>query len=58
MNEAWERLLKKYIECYEAINTLESSDIFDEEEAMIHKANLLKQIIDDFRIEVGLNKPK
>ena len=52
MNEAWKRISKKYIECYEAINTLERADIFDEEEAMIHKGNLLKKIVEDFRSEV------
>ena len=52
MNEAWKRMAKKYIDCYEAINTLESADIFDEEEAMVHKVNLLKGIIEDFRSEV------
>lgn len=52
MNDTWKRIAKKYIDCYEAIKTLESADIFDEEEAMIHKGNLLKQIIEDFKSEV------
>ena len=45
MNEGWKRLAKKYIECYEAIRTLEDVDILDEEESQVHKANLLSAII-------------
>ena len=51
MNEAWKRMAKNYIECYEAIEKLENF-ILDEEEAMVHKVNLLKGIIEDFRSEV------
>jgi hypothetical protein len=52
VNDTWKRLAKKYIECYEAIRTLEDVDILDEEESQVHKANLLSAIICEFRNEV------
>ena len=51
MNDAWKRMALNYIDCYEAIKKLENF-ILDEEEAMVHKVNLLKGIIEDFRSEV------
>lgn len=51
MNDAWKEIAQNYIDCYEAIITLEDI-IFDEEEVMVHKVNLLKVIIDEFRSEV------
>ena len=52
MNEAWKRISKKYIDCYEAINLLIANEIIDDDDAMQCHSNLLKDIIEDFRSEV------
>lgn len=53
MNEkVWHDIFKKYIDCYEAILTLQDNNIFDEEETLVHKADLLRDIILAFKSEV------
>ena len=43
------RTTKEYIKCYESIQFLYEQGVIDEEEEHIHKANLLKFIIEDMK---------
>ena len=52
MNETWHKILKRYIEDYEAIKTLYKSSILDEEETSRCEHTLLESIIDTFRSEI------
>ena len=52
MNDAWKRISKKYIDCYEAIKTLNKNGIMVDEEAEVFKRTLLDDIIETFRSEV------
>lgn len=52
MNEAWKRIIKKYIDCYEAIKTLKKNGIMVDEEAEVFKRTLLDDIIETLRSEV------
>lgn len=52
MIEAWKKIAKKYIDCYEAIKTLKKNGIMVDEEAEVFKRTLLDDIIDAFRSEV------
>lgn len=52
MNNVWQEIFIKYIKCYEAIFTLQDHDIFDEEEVLKYKSNLLSEIILTFKSEV------
>ena len=52
MSEVWKRTFKDYIACYEAIKTLEKNHLMDDEEVLVYKANLLKNIIETFKSEV------
>ena len=52
VSDEWVRIFKNYIASYDAVNLLQSNDLFDEEETLIHKANILRGIIETFRSEV------
>ena len=52
MHEEHKQILKKYIKCYEAIQTLHENSIFDDEEKEVHEHNLLFNIIETMRIEI------
>lgn len=45
MNDVWKNIFAEYVNCYEAIQTLENNNIFDEEEKAVHEHNLLYNII-------------
>lgn len=51
MNDVWKRIFKKYIECYEAIDTLNANGIMVDD-ALNYKTKLLDEIIETFRSEV------
>lgn len=52
MNDAWKHIFETYIECYEAIDTLNANGIMVGEEALNYKTKLLNEIIETFRSEV------
>lgn len=52
MNEVWNRIFKRYIKCYEAIEVLAMEGIIDEEEKSVHEHNLLFNIIETMKTEV------
>jgi hypothetical protein len=52
MNEAWIKIFKEYIACYEAIETLGSNSVTDDEVSIKLKDNLLVEIIEAMRSEV------
>ena len=52
MNDAWKRILKKWIESHDAINTLNINAIMDEDLTLSYKSKLLEDIIDTFKEEV------
>jgi hypothetical protein len=52
VNNVWQKIFMKYIKCYESILILEDYDIFDEEEVLKYKSNLLSEIILTFKSEV------
>ena len=53
MNDAWKRIFKKYIDCHEAIHTLEINSVIDGDEADSHRNQLLHEIIETMKSEVG-----
>lgn len=53
MGEAWKIIFERYIECYGAIQTLFWNGIFDEEEKTTHEHNLMVQIIETMKREIG-----
>ena len=52
MNEVWQDILKKYLDCYEAIETLSHHNVLNCEEFMKLRGWLLDEIIVTFRSEV------
>lgn len=52
MNETWLRMIKNYIESYEAIVTLIKNHVINEDSADALYFSLLKDIIDTFKSEV------
>lgn len=52
MNDEWKRIIKKWIECYESINTLWMHHIFNDNEYSNFQAALLERIVDSFKNEV------
>ena len=52
MNEAWIRIFKEYIACYEAIEILGSNSVTDDELSIKLKDNLLFEIIEAMKSEV------
>ena len=52
MNEAWIRIFKEYIACYEAIETLANNNIITDEVSIELKEDLLYEIIDAMKSEV------
>ena len=45
MNDMLKGIFAKYLKCYEAIQTLHSNGIFDDEEKAVHEHNLLHSIM-------------
>ena len=52
MNEAWKNIFNEYIDCYEAIATLESNGVIGDELSNKLKDNLLYEIIETMKTEV------
>ena len=52
MQKIWNKIFVDYIACYEAIKTLEKNHLMDDEEVLVYKANLLKDIIETIMSEV------
>lgn len=52
MNEAWRRIVKDYIESYEAVHTLKHNGVVDDEGYCDLQLSLLEQIMAAFQSEV------
>lgn len=52
MNETWRRIIKDYIESYEAIHTLKYNGVVDDEGYSDLQLSLLEQIMAAFQSEV------
>ena len=52
MNDAWKRIFKDWISCYNSIEQLSSGGIIDEEETDKLQIKLLDEMIETMRSEV------
>lgn len=52
MNEVWHDIFKKYIDCYEAVQTLKKHLVIDDDFYQEIRSDLLEDIIETFKSEV------
>lgn len=52
MNDAWKRIFKEYVACYESIQILESNSIAVDDDAATLRYKLLEDIIETMKTEI------
>lgn len=50
--EVWNKIFKKYVDCYEAVNTLKRHYVLDDDFYQEIRSDLLEDIIETFKSEV------